>query len=92
MTTAEEALAFSIALLAEMNLEVEGVGPESMIGPSGVDLDSLSVSELAFRIEERFGVSFQEDDIEQVAIMTLGEFAEEVAKRAVHAQPEGASG
>jgi acyl carrier protein len=92
MTTAEEVLALIIELLQEMNLDVEGAGVETMIGPSGVDLDSLSVSELAFRIEERYGVSFQEDDVEQLAIMTLGEFAEEVAKRAGQAQPEGAQG
>jgi acyl carrier protein len=92
MITAEEVVSFAIESLAEMNFDIEGIDTETMIGPSGVDLDSLGVSELAIRIEDRFGVSFPEDEMEQLAIMSLGEFAEMVAQRMEQAQPEGIPG
>jgi acyl carrier protein len=92
MSTAEEVIAFTIKSLEEMNFVIADVGLETMIGPSGMDLDSLAVAELAARLEESFGVSFPEDEVEQLAIMTLGEFADAVAHLTVQAQPEGAPG
>jgi acyl carrier protein len=92
MATAEEVTAFTIKSLEEMNLDVESAGLETMIGPSGLDLDSLAVAELAARLEDSFGVSFPEDEVEQLAIMTLGEFADMVARQTVQVQPEGAPG
>ena len=92
MTTAEEVIAFIIESLEEMNLEVDGVGPETTIGPSGMDLDSLAVAELAARLEDCFGVIFPEDEVELLAVMTLGEFATTVAARAAEVQPECAPG
>ena len=74
-----------------MNIDIEGVDGETMIGPSGLDLDSLGVAEIAARLEDSYGVSFPEDEMEQLAIMTLGEFAETVAQRMAQ-QPEGAAG
>jgi acyl carrier protein len=92
MATAEEIVAFTLKSLEEMNLEVEDANLETMIGPSGLDLDSLAVAELAARLEDSYGVSFPEDEVEQLAIMTLGEFADTVAQRTGQAQTEGAAG
>jgi acyl carrier protein len=80
--SADDVMAFTIQTLKEMNFYTDDAGPDIMLGPSGVDLDSLAVSELALRIEEQYGVTFDDDDIETLAIMTLGEFVAEVAKRA----------
>lgn len=91
MATTEEVVAFTIESLEEMNVTVDGVDERTTIGPSGVDLDSLAVSELTFRIEDRFGVTFPEDEVEQLAVMTLGQFGETVAKR-TQGQLEGALG
>lgn len=90
MPTAEEIAAFIVKSLEEMNLDVEDVGLETMIGPSGVDLDSLALAELVARLEDRYGVTFPEDEVEELAIMTLGEFAVLVAKRGAQPQPENA--
>jgi acyl carrier protein len=90
--TAEEVVTFTIKSLEEMNLEVEDVDLGTMLGPSGLDLDSLAMAELAARLEDSFGVSFPEDEVEQLAIMTLGEFADTVAGRTARTQPEGAPG
>jgi acyl carrier protein len=92
MATAEEIVTFTLKSLEEMNLEVEGASLDTMIGPSGLDLDSLAVAELAARLEDSYGVSFPEDEVEQLAIMTLGEFADTVAQRTGQAQPESAAG
>ncbi len=92
MANAEEVIAFTLKSLEEMNLDIEGANAETMIGPSGLDLDSLGVAEIAARLEDTYGVTFPEDEMEQLAIMTLGEFAETVAQRMAQAQPEGAAG
>jgi acyl carrier protein len=82
MATAEEVLAFAVKSLEEMNFNVEGVSPEMMIGPAGVDIDSLGFAELVARLEDRFGANFPDDEVEQLAIMTLGEISDTVAQRA----------
>lgn len=64
---------FVIDSLGEMNYDVEGVDDETPLGPAGVDLESLALAELAVRMEERYGVTFDESDLEKVASMTIGE-------------------
>ncbi|KWV33642.1 MULTISPECIES: acyl carrier protein [Micromonospora] len=91
--SADDVMAFTVQALQEMNYYTDDTGPDSLLGPAGVDLDSLAVSELAMRIEDEYGVTFDDDDIETLAIMTLGEFAAEVAKRAaLVAQADGVRG
>ncbi|MEU1887516.1 acyl carrier protein [Micromonospora sp. WMMD987] len=91
--SADDVMAFTVQALQEMNYYTDDTGPDSLLGPAGVDLDSLAVSELAMRIEDEYGVTFDDDDIETLAIMTLGEFAAEVAKRAaLVAQTDGVRG
>lgn len=91
MPTAEEVVSFTVKSLQEMNLDVEGVDGDTMLGPAGVDLDSLAVAELVARLEDRYELSFPEDELEQLAIMTVGEFGEMVAKLEAQAPPGGAS-
>lgn len=50
------------------------------------------MAELAARLEDAYGVSFPEDEVELLALMTLSEFADTVAQRAAQVQPEGAPG
>ncbi len=87
----EETMTFTLAALRDMNFDVDDATPDTLLGPSGVDLDSLAVAELALRIEDAFQVKFGEEDMESLAIMTLGEFADEVAKRAPVASAESAA-
>ncbi|HET9143212.1 acyl carrier protein [Actinophytocola sp.] len=80
---------FVIASLADMNYDVEGVGDDTTLGPSGVDLESLALADLAVRVEDRFGVKFEDEESEQLALMTVGEFTTTVADRV--SQLDGAS-
>ena len=77
----DEVRQFVVNVLSEMNYDVSGVTGETDLGPAGLDLESLAIADLAVQVEDRFGVKFTEDDTEQLALMTLDEFAHEVAGR-----------
>lgn len=76
-----DVVAFTIESLRQMNFDVDGADADTVFGPAGVDLDSLAVAELALRVEDAYGVKFGEEDMERLAIMTLGEFAADVSAR-----------
>ncbi|GAA1172020.1 acyl carrier protein [Kitasatospora gansuensis] len=77
----EEIRAFVLASLSEMNYDVTGVDDDTLLGPAGADLESLSLAELGVRVEERFGVRFDDDEAELLGTMTVGEFGAAVAAR-----------
>ena len=77
----DEVVTFTIDALRQMNFDVEDAGTETVFGPAGVDLDSMAVAELALRVEDAYGVKFSEEDMEGLAVMTIGEFAGEVTAR-----------
>jgi acyl carrier protein len=72
---------FIISSLREMNYDVEGITENTVLGPRGADVESLSLAELAIRVEDAYGVKFLEDEAESLAGMTVGEFCDEVARR-----------
>lgn len=78
----DEVVAFTIDALQQMNYDVEGANADTVFGPAGVDLDSMAVAELVLRVEDGYGVKFGEEDLEGLAIMTIGEFGGEVVRRA----------
>lgn len=77
----EEIRQFVVGALADMNYDVSEVTGDTDLGPAGLDLESLAVADLAVQVEDKFGVKFTDEDTEQLALMTLDEFAAEVAKR-----------
>jgi len=77
----DEVRKFVVEALDAMNYDVSDVAGDTDLGPAGLDLESLAVAELAVQVEDKFGVKFTDDDTEQLALMTLDEFATEVAKR-----------
>jgi acyl carrier protein len=77
----DEVRQFVIESLRAMNYDVSEVTGDTDLGPAGLDLESLAVAELAVQVEDRFGVKFTDEDTEELALMTLDEFAAEVAKR-----------
>lgn len=89
---AAEIRAFVLETLQEMNYDVEGVEDDSTLGPAGVDLESLALAELAVRVEDKFGVRFAEEESEELALMTVGEFTRTVADRAANVASAGQAG
>ncbi|GAA1957810.1 phosphopantetheine-binding protein [Kitasatospora viridis] len=77
----EQVRAFVLAALTGMDYDLSGVTGATNLGPSGLDLESLALADLALQVEERFGIQFDLDEMEANALMTLDEFAAEVAGR-----------
>ncbi len=91
----DDVIAFVLGVLGEMNFDVESADADSQFGPAGVDLDSLAVVELAVRVRDAYGVTLTDDDLERLAIATIGEFAAEIAERSrslAPVEPGGAAG
>jgi acyl carrier protein len=71
---------FIFSSLAEMNYDTEGIGSDTELGPRGADLESLALVELALRVEDEFGVKFDEEAAEELTTKTVGEFCAIVAE------------
>lgn len=71
--------------LKDMNYEVSSVTPETPLGPAGLDLESLSVAEIAIQVEDTYGIRFDEDETEQLSLMTVGGLANEIVRRSAMA-------
>ena len=72
---------FVVEQLADMNYDVDELDDDTTLGPSGVDLESLALADLAVRVEDRYGLKFADDESEKLALMTVGEFITMVADR-----------
>ena len=72
---------FVIEAIAAMNYPVDDVDADTPLGSAGIDLESLAVAELAVRVEDEFGVKFADEEAEEMAAMTVGEFANAILAR-----------
>jgi len=72
---------FILAALKEMNYDVDGIGYDTQLGPRGADVESVTLAELALRVEDEYGVTFSEDEAEELAGLTVGQFCTLVAER-----------
>jgi acyl carrier protein len=77
----DEIRQFVLESLADMNYSTDGIDDGTALGPAGADLESLALAELAVRVEDRFGVRFEDDEAELLAGMTVGEFCRTVEPR-----------
>ena len=77
----DEVRAFVVESLTDMNYDVEEIDDDTTLGPAGVDLESLALADLSVRVEDRYGLTFAEDESEKMALMTVGEFTTMVADR-----------
>ena len=80
---------FLLDALTEMNYSIDGIDDDSVLGPAGLDLESLALAELAVRVEDKFSVRFDDDEAEKLASMTVGEFLGTVASRVQPAPTAG---
>ncbi|MDI1463576.1 acyl carrier protein [Catellatospora sp. KI3] len=72
---------FVLDSLSEMKYDVTGIDDDTTLGPAGADLESLALAELTVRVEERYGVRFDDDEAEALATSTVGELCAAVAAR-----------
>jgi acyl carrier protein len=78
----DEIRAFVLDSLGEMNYATGDIDDDTVLGPAGADLESLALAELAVRVEDRYGVKFDDEETEMLAGMTVGQFCQAVAHRA----------
>ncbi len=83
---------FVVSALKEMNYDTEDLTGDTVLGPAGMDLDSLGIAEIAVRVEDTYGARFFEDEMERVGIMTIDEFVAEIADRVQPSKAVGESG
>jgi acyl carrier protein len=67
--------------LTDMNYSVDGIDDDTTLGPAGADVESVALAELVVRVEDHFGVKFDDDDSEMLTGMTVGEFCADVLLR-----------
>ncbi|NBE79759.1 phosphopantetheine-binding protein [Micromonospora rubida] len=79
----DEVRVFVIEQLTDMNYDIDDIDDDTTLGPSGVDLESLALADLAVRVEDRYGLKFADDESEKLALMTVGEFTTMIADRVV---------
>lgn len=77
----DEIRQFVLNSLTDMNYSIDGVDDDTKLGPAGADVESVALAELAFRVEDQFGVKFDDDESEMLAGMTVGEFCRDVQRR-----------
>jgi acyl carrier protein len=70
----DEIRQFVLDSLTEMNYSTDDIDDDTVLGPAGADLESLALAELAVRVEDHFGVKFDDDEV-------VGEFCRAVAPR-----------
>ncbi|MDP5312602.1 acyl carrier protein [Streptomyces poriferorum] len=78
---------FIIEALSNMNYDVSEVTGDTPLGPAGLDLESLSVAEVAIQVEDTYGVKFEEDEMETVALLTVAGLVKEIVDRVSAAAP-----
>lgn len=67
-----------------MNIEVsDRVDDNTPIGPTGIDLDSLSFMELIANVEKKYGIKVSDEDMETLSSGTLGMFVAYIAQHLV---------
>jgi acyl carrier protein len=72
---------FVLSALGEMNYETSELKGDTVLGPEGLDLESLAVAELAIRLEDEFAVKFSDEEMTEFRSATLDEFVSAVAQR-----------
>jgi acyl carrier protein len=85
----EEIRAFLFTALSRMNYDTSRMDDDTVFGPAGADVESLALAELAVRVEDQFGVVFDDEEAEMMAAMTVGELCATVAERRQPASTQG---
>jgi acyl carrier protein len=66
----------------------DDVSGETVLGASGLDLDSMSIAELAVLAEGEYGVDLAGEELAGLAEMTIDEFVADVVRRLGARAPE----
>lgn len=73
----DEIRKFVLDSVSDMNYSIDDIDDDTVLGPAGADLESIVLAELAMRVEDHFGIKF-DDESDRLAGLTVGEFCREV--------------
>jgi acyl carrier protein len=70
-------------LVDEFNLKIDkaSVTRETSLGDGGLNLESLTFVELAFKLEDRYGIEVPEDDMDKIASFKTGDLVDYIDKK-----------
>ena len=71
----------------DVSLDEATLAGDPPLGAGGLELESLSLTELVSYCEERWGVRVSDEDFERIARLTITEFAEYLTSRAEGREP-----
>jgi acyl carrier protein len=54
----------------------DGAGPQTLLGPDGLGLESLSLLELTLSLERRFGIVLPDGEFDGEAVKTVADLVE----------------
>jgi len=77
----DEIRQFVLDSLTDMNYSIDDIDDDTVLGPAGADVESVAQAELVVRVEDRFGVKFEDDESDLLTGMTVGEFCQDVLQR-----------
>jgi acyl carrier protein len=77
----DEIRQFVLDSLTDMNYSIDDVDDDTELGPAGADVESIALAELAVRVEDHFGVKFDDEETDMLTRMTVGEFCRDVELR-----------
>jgi acyl carrier protein len=77
----DEIRQFVLDSLTDMNYSIDDVDDDTTLGPAGVDVESVALAELSVRVEDQFGVKFDDEESDMLTAMTIGEFCRDVQLR-----------
>lgn len=72
---------FTNSALKAMNYDLSEVTDDTPLGPLGLDMESLAFADLAIQVEDTFGTKIDETEMEEFAMMTMGELVAELTRR-----------
>lgn len=64
--------------VAKLRPDVSGVDSGSQLGADGLEMDSLTIAELAMSLERVLGADLVGLELDRVKGMTIGQFAEHI--------------
>ncbi|AJT62382.1 acyl carrier protein [Streptomyces chattanoogensis] len=72
---------FVLSTLGELNYDTSGVTDTTPLGDGGLELESLSLAEIAMHVEQQYGVQFDDEELESIGKLTFGEFVKVIGER-----------
>ncbi len=90
----DEIRQFVLDSLTDMNYSIDGIDDDTELGPAGADVESVALVELVVRVEDRFGVKFDDDESEMHSAPRKPASKSPIAnsRRASSPRPTGRSG